>query len=142
MDSCIFCKIVKKELSSYKVYEDENTLAFLDIYPVIEGHTLIIPKKHFENILDIEDEELNNVMKATKKVAELVKKKLNADAINVLHASGVEAGQTVFHIHFHVVPRFKNDGVQMWPHHRAGKIDLKAVHEKLTLDRSDLSVIR
>ena len=111
---CIFCKIIKKEIPSTKVYEDENTFAFLDINPVSEGHTLVIPKKHFESIFDIEKEELKQLIKAAQHVAQM-RKKQGADGVNIIQNNGKTAGQLVDHIHFHVVPRKKGDGLHLFP---------------------------
>ncbi len=112
---CIFCSIVKGELPAYKVYEDEHTFAFLDINPISEGDTLVIPKHHHENLLTASEEDAIMVAKTVKKVANAVKKTFNADGVNILQANGTAAGQSVFHLHFHVVPRKENDGLTLWP---------------------------
>ena len=111
---CVFCKIVKGEIPSKKVYEDGNVIAFLDINPLSEGHTLVIPKKHAENIFDVSEEELSKVMQVVKKIS---KKRLEegAKGVNILQNNGKEAGQLVNHIHFHVVPRNGNDKLRFWP---------------------------
>jgi histidine triad (HIT) family protein len=114
-ENCIFCKIIKGEIPAKKVYEDEKVLAFLDVNPVSRGHTLIIPKKHFENIFDIEEESLKEIINASKKISIFLKEKLNADGVNLLHASGKDAQQSVFHFHLHVVPRYKGDNLDTWP---------------------------
>ncbi len=106
---CIFCKIVDKELPSYKIYENEYVYAFLDINPCAVGHTLIIPKKHFVNIFDMEEQYAAEIFKAAIHVANLLKEKLNADGVNLINNSGKEAHQAVFHFHLHVLPRFKDD---------------------------------
>lgn len=115
MEDCIFCKIVKGELPSYKVYEDEHTLAFLDISPVNHGHTLVIPKKHHSNMEDINQEELNQVIATVKKIGQAVKEKLGAPSYNIGENNDKEAGQIIPHIHFHVIPRFGNDCLKLWP---------------------------
>src|SRR5690625_2609163 len=109
MSDCIFCKIVKGEAKSWKVYEDEHAYAFLDINPVNEYHTLIIPKEHYENIFDISETELLNVMSVLKKVVTLYNEKLGIKNVQIINSSGLEAQQDVFHIHFHIVPRSKGD---------------------------------
>ena len=109
---CIFCKIVKKEIDSAKVYEDENVFVFLDINPVSKGHCLVIPKKHFENIFDINDNILQKVSLAGKNIAEKLKVRLRADGINFLQSNDEVAGQVIFHFHLHVIPRYENDGLK------------------------------
>jgi histidine triad (HIT) family protein len=112
MDSCVFCKIIKGELKSQKVYEDDYVLAFLDINPIHKGHTLVVSKKHYDNIYEIPDEELKKVIVVVKKVAIAIKK-MGADGINVVQNNDEAAGQRVFHIHFHVVPRYKGDRIKI-----------------------------
>lgn len=111
MENCIFCKIVRGEIPSYKVYETEDTLAFLDIKPFSKGHCLVIPKQHSENIFDIGDEDLKNVIVACKHIAEILKEKLNADGIRFSQSNGKVAGQEVMHFHLHVIPRYLNDNL-------------------------------
>lgn len=104
--SCIFCAIAAGEIPSFKVYEDDLVLAYLDINPFAKGHTLVIPKAHSEGLLDTDDETLAEVIKRVKKVAKHIKMKLGADGFNILQNNGEAAGQTVKHLHFHIVPRF------------------------------------
>ncbi len=111
---CIFCKIIKGELPSSKIYEDEKTLAFLDIAPVNQGHALIIPKEHFPNIYETPDEVIAEMMKVAKKVSHAVKDAVRADGVNVTMNNNHAAGQIVFHAHIHVIPRFTNDGFELW----------------------------
>lgn len=112
VENCIFCKIVKGEIKSQKVYEDEETLAFLDINPVNKGHVLVIPKEHYENIFDIPREKLNKVMEIVQKVA-IAQKKIGADGVNIVSNNGKAAEQHVFHLHIHVIPRYYNDGKEL-----------------------------
>ena len=105
MSDCIFCKIIKGELPCYKIYEDEYTLAFLDISKDCYGHTLVIPKKHFENVLDCEEEYLKHTISSVKKIAKHYVDNCGFKGVNILNASGVEAQQSVFHLHFHILPR-------------------------------------
>lgn len=114
MDSCIFCKIVQGEIPSHKIHETETTLAFLDIDPINIGHSLVIPKEHFENIYEIPDEILGDLMKSAKKLAKAIKKGLKADGINVTMNNDHAAGQRVFHLHIHVIPRLHDDGHPIW----------------------------
>lgn len=104
MENCIFCKIVRGEIPSRKIYEDEKVLAFLDISPQSLGHTLVIPKKHFADIYEIDNEELCNLISSVKSISEHVKTVLKSDGIKIVQNNGVSAGQTVFHIHFHIIP--------------------------------------
>jgi len=115
MTDCIFCKIVDSKIPSSKVYEDKDFLAFLDIMPVNKGHVLVIPKKHYVNLFDIPEEVLADLIKIVKKVAGAVKSGVNADGINLMQSNGVPAGQEVMHIHFHIMPRFKEDELKHWP---------------------------
>jgi histidine triad (HIT) family protein len=106
-ETCKFCKIARKELPASSIYEDERTLAFLDTRPMSEGHTLVIPKKHYETIFDVPDEELGYLFKIVKKVASAVKKGVNAEGITIGQHNGRAAGQAVFHLHVHVIPRYE-----------------------------------
>ena len=115
MEDCLFCKIVKGELPSSKLYEDEDTLAFLDLFPVNKGHSLVIPKEHYETIFDIPEDILSKVSSVMKNVADAVKKGVNSEGISIAQSNGKDAGQVIPHIHFHVIPRFKNDGLKLWP---------------------------
>ena len=114
MKDCLFCKIVAGEIPSYKVYEDENFLAFLDINPVNKGHVLIIPKQHSKNILELEDTLAGKIMIVVKKLGNHIKEKLNADGINIISNIDRPAGQIIFHTHIHIIPRFKNDNFPQW----------------------------
>nr|MBP9851547.1 HIT family protein [Candidatus Paceibacterota bacterium] len=107
---CIFCKIIRGEIPSDKVYEDENVFVFLDINPVNKGHTLIIPKKHSTNVYDIEAEDLSNVIKTAQKIAITLKQVLNMDGVNIHMNNEKSGGQAVFHTHIHVIPRYADDG--------------------------------
>lgn len=111
---CIFCKIVGGEIPSYKVYEDDNVLAFLDITPVNPGHTLVIPKKHYENLFDLPEEEAKKLIVAIKKIAPAVLAGTGAKGFNLGLNNGGTAGQIVNHIHFHIMPRFENDDYELW----------------------------
>ena len=128
---CVFCKVVKGELPAYKVYEDEKTLAFLDIYPVYKGHTLVVPKVHTENISDISESDLAAVAATSKKVAKLLKEKLNCDGVNLVQSNGKAASQVIMHFHMHVVPRFVNDGLNLWSHGEKASFNLKEIHAEI-----------
>lgn len=109
MEDCIFCKIVNNEIPSYKIYEDDLVYAFLDISPASKGHVLVIPKKHFKDIFEIEENYLERIVVVGQKIAKKMKEVLNIDAVNLFQASGVHAEQSVFHFHLHVIPREKDD---------------------------------
>jgi histidine triad (HIT) family protein len=118
MVDCIFFKIIEGKAKSWKVYEDESVYAFLDIHPVNEYHTLVIPKQHYENIFDIPEDELINVMTVVKKLVLLYSSKLGIHAVQIINSSGSEAQQDVFHVHFHIVPRKKGDNQDVkWTTH-------------------------
>jgi histidine triad (HIT) family protein len=105
-ENCIFCKIVAKQAPSSILYEDDSVMAFLDIRPLIMGHTLVIPKAHYVDIFDISQKELAAVHLVSRKLAVAVKKATAADGISIIQQNGKAAGQDVFHLHVHVVPRF------------------------------------
>lgn len=106
-ESCIFCKIVRKQAPASIVYEDEVVMVFLDLRPLNIGHTLVIPKAHYVDIFDIPEKELSQVHKVAKQVSFAIKKATNADGISIIQQSGKAAGQDIFHLHVHVVPRFE-----------------------------------
>ncbi len=107
---CIFCKIVKGEVPCNKVYEDDEVFAFLDINPVSAGHTLVIPKEHYENIYDIPEEVLGKIAIVAKRLALVYRDKLGIENVNILNSNGSAAQQDVFHYHMHIIPRRKGDG--------------------------------
>ena len=114
--SCIFCKIVAGEIPSFKVYEDEYTLALLDIHPVAKGHTLVIPKKHATNIFDIESESWAHVTETARVVARKIETALDIGGVNLIMNNREHAGQVIDHPHVHLIPRFVGDGLKHWPH--------------------------
>ena len=115
MNDCVFCKIAQGEIPADKIYEDKNFLAFLDIKPNNPGHALIIPKKHYENLYEMPDEVLSAIAPLIKKLAIAIKKGTGADGINIGMNNESSAGQIVQHAHFHIIPRFANDGLRHWP---------------------------
>jgi histidine triad (HIT) family protein len=110
LETCLFCKIAKKEIPSAIIYEDKDTLAFMDIGPIIKGHALVIPKSHYDPIHDTPDEVLAKLIKICKKIATAQKDGLGAEGCNIIQNNGACSGQEVPHLHFHVIPRFENDG--------------------------------
>ncbi len=115
MTDCIFCKIAAKELPSDVLYEDEDTVAFLDIQPNNPGHTLVIPKAHTRNIFDTEDASLAAVMRTVRKLAPAIRDAVGAGGVNINSNHEPSAGQVVFHLHIHIIPRFADDGYTFWP---------------------------
>lgn len=108
-DNCVFCKILAGVIPSNTVYEDDDFKAILDIAPANKGHVIILAKKHVENVFELPDDLGAKVFPVVKKVATSLKKTLNCDGINVLQNNGPAAGQTVFHLHIHVIPRYDGD---------------------------------
>lgn len=108
-DNCIFCKILADEIPSSVVYEDEDFRAILDINPAARGHVIILPKKHYANLFELPEEEASKIFVVAKKIATAVKKTYQCDGVNILQNNGEASGQTVFHLHVHVIPRFKGD---------------------------------
>ena len=113
-NKCVFCEIIKKQLPSNIIFENDEFLAFSSIEPVSKGHTLLIPKKHFPDIFDFETSSLEKLMGIAQKIAKNLIKKHGATGINLLQANGKDAQQSVFHFHLHIVPRYKNDGLDLW----------------------------
>lgn len=111
MSDCIFCKIINGDIPAAKVYEDEHVLAFLDISQVTKGHTLVIPKVHKENIYELTPEIAENLFKVVPKISNSIKEKFQPIGLNLLNNNGEAAGQSVFHYHLHILPRYgKGDG--------------------------------
>ncbi|QQR83924.1 HIT family protein [Candidatus Peregrinibacteria bacterium] len=109
--TCIFCQIIERKIPSSIVYEDDTVLAFMDIQPVNPGHVLVIPKKHAESVAELDDETMGALNVVCKKVNQALRKSdLKVEGVNHFLADGEAAGQEVFHVHFHVFPRFANDG--------------------------------
>ena len=111
--NCIFCKIINKEIPSKTIYEDDLVIAILDLSQATYGHTLVMPKKHYANIYEIDDDTLAHLIKVVKELAIKLKNKLHADGINILNNNDEAAGQTVMHYHIHILPRYKNDDLNI-----------------------------
>lgn len=134
MENCIFCKIINGQMPSYKIYEDEFTYAFLDIACDAVGHTLVIPKKHCTNVLDCDNEYLAHTMSAVKKIANHYVNECGYEGVNIINASGESAQQSVFHLHFHIIPRKKGDRMDLFPLKDKLDINLSDVCDKLKLN--------
>jgi len=113
-EDCLFCKIISGEVPSYTLYEDKDVKVFLDIFPVSKGHSLIIPKKHYDQITDVPVEEMD-FLKKLPVISEKLKEVTGATGLNVVQSNGSDAGQVVGHVHFHLIPRFPEDGVMKFP---------------------------
>jgi len=132
MDNCIFCKIVKGEIPAYKVYEDESYIAILDINPAAYGHTLVIPKAHFADVYEVDEEYGAKLLPVLKKAAEAVKEVTGAQGVNILQNNGAVAGQTVMHYHAHIIPRVAGDGLNFsWIPKNPSKQFMAEMTEKL-----------
>ena len=110
---CLFCKIIAGEIPSTRVYEDERTVAFMDINPATRGHLLVVPREHTRDLLSIGPEDLDAVLRSAQKLASVVPERLGADGVNLLNSCGRAAWQTVFHLHIHVIPRYAGDPLRL-----------------------------
>ena len=120
---CVFCKIVAGEIPSFTLFEDEMTLAFMDINPANEGHALVIPKEHSADLYSISDESLTNTVATAKRVASALSRALNPDGLNLVQCNGPAAAQSVMHFHVHVLPRVTDDRLAMNWGLKLGDID-------------------
>ena len=120
---CVFCKIVAGEIPSFKLFEDEATLAFMDINPANEGHALVIPKAHTPDLCTVSDEALARTAMTAKRVAAALARALNPDGLNLVQCNGAAAAQSVMHFHMHVLPRIRDDGLAMNWGLKLGDID-------------------
>lgn len=131
-EDCIFCKIVAGEIPCFKLYEDEHTLAFMDINPANRGHALVIPKAHTPNLLESPDETLAVTVATARKVARAVQMTVNPDGLNLVQANGPGAAQSVFHLHMHVIPRFTGDNLMLnWGISPGDMDEIKALSERI-----------
>lgn len=137
MEKTIFEKILDKEIPSYKIYEDDYVYAFLDVFPIAKGHTLVIPKKHFRNILDCDTETAARIGSVLPKLANVIKNSFGADGINIFQNNEEFAGQSVFHLHFHIVPRYENKEVNFdnlevkWPPQKVSQEEFEEIQNTI-----------
>lgn len=116
-ENCIFCKIVNGQIPSEAIYEDEDFKVIMDISPAAKGHAILLTKKHYENLFELEEDIASKALPVVRKVALAMKEELSIDGLNILQNNGEAAGQTVFHFHIHLIPRGKEDQVKLtWPH--------------------------
>lgn len=136
MSDCQFCDIVAGEAPATRLYEDEQVVAFLDIAPVAGGHTLVVPKDHYETLTDMPAGEVGALFERVRTVAGAIEAAFDLDGLNVVQSNGAAAGQEVFHAHVHLLPRYENDDVQVrWP---AGKLTEGKAYELATSIRAEL----
>lgn len=132
MANCLFCKILAEEIPAARVLENTDFIAFLDIAPAKPGHILIVPKKHYENLLDFPPEMGTALLQTIQQVGAAQMKALGAEGFNVLQNNFPAAGQEVFHVHWHVVPRFTKDGLMHWPQGAYASLEeMQAVQQKI-----------
>ncbi len=135
MSDCLFCKIVRKEIPAFIVYENGKTIAFLDIKPVNPGHLLVVPKTHYPDFASTPDDAVADVAAAARKLAAATVKSIGADGFNIGVNNGRAAGQLIDHMHLHVMPRFNGDGYELWhgKAYPAGEMERTAqkIHEAL-----------
>ena len=133
MNDCVICKLVSNELPSWVVYEDENVICFLPLEVEAFGHTIIAPKLHYADLFSVSAECLGVLFAIIQKVALHYQTALSSTGINLLHASGASAGQSVPHLHFHLIPRFDEDGLDAWPTFPKTQQDKDELLKKLRL---------
>jgi len=134
-DDCIFCQIVAGEAPATIVDSDELTVAFMDINPATRGHTLVVPRAHYADLAEIPDDELATCVQAARRLAERAVERLEADGVNLLNAQGRAAWQTVFHFHFHVIPRYEGDPLRLpWTPGPGDPDEIAAAAERLQGD--------
>jgi len=131
MDNCIFCQIVSRKSPAKIIYENENVICFLPKKIEVYGHTLVVPKKHYADLYDIPADILCELVKVAQKLTLEYKQKINATGTNLMHASGKDGQQSVFHFHFHLLPRFKDDGLDTWPNLAKIEVDRDELLKKL-----------
>ena len=130
---CVFCKIVNGEIPSYKIYETDNVMAFLDISQNTKGHTLVIPKKHIESIFDLDEQIGRDLFEAVIKTTNILKNKLGFKDVNLLNNNGSLAGQVVNHYHIHIIPRYGNDECYFKESpHEPNFEELASLHKQIT----------
>ena len=141
-DDCIFCKIAAGEIPSRKIYEDKDLIAIMDLNPTSKGHSLIIPKEHCTNIYDIDEDIAAKVMKTAKKLATKMTVALNCDGFNLLQNNGETAGQTMFHFHMHLIPRYKDADNNMLKFTSVSFSDeeMDAIRDQIIKDYVDLRI--
>lgn len=132
-DDCIFCKLANGDIPTNVVYEDDDFTVIMDAAPATKGHSLILPKNHYANIFELDEEIAGKTFKLAKKLAGVMTEKLSCDGFNIVQNNGETAGQTVFHFHMHLIPRYENDGQKiLWDPTNPSKEEQAEILEKLT----------
>ena len=132
MNGCIFCKIIKGEIPSAKIYESKDIISFLDIAPANKGHALVMPRQHYESFADVPEKITNELIEVIKKIGKAQKKSLGAGGFNILLNDAKIAGQEIPHSHMHIIPRFANDGLKfIWPQKKYTEGELDQYLEKI-----------
>jgi histidine triad (HIT) family protein len=133
-ENCLFCKIIEGKIPASKIYEDDKVVAFLDIYPVNKGHSLVVPKSHSRNLVEDEDKDLAATIIVVKKISKAILSVTGAQGINIQVNCGNAAGQTIIHTHFHLIPRFEGDGLKLWAGKKYEVNEEKIIKEKIIED--------
>ncbi len=132
-DDCIFCKLANGIIPTNSIYEDDDFKVILDASPAAKGHALILPKEHFDNLYETDDAVAEKILPLAKKIAKQMKEKLHCDGVNVLQNNEVAAGQTVFHLHVHLIPRTTgDDAILEWNHLELSDEEMKEIKDKLS----------
>lgn len=131
MKDCLFCKIIKGEVSANKIYENDKVVVFLDINPVNLGHNLVVSKEHYKDFLSAPDEVLKEMIITMKKIAKAMTGALDLEGFNIEQNNGSVAGQVIPHLHFHIIPRYKDDGLRHWQGKKYKEGEIKKVAEKI-----------
>jgi|CXWL01.1.fsa_nt_gi histidine triad (HIT) family protein len=131
MEDTIFMKIIRREVPADIVYEDADTIAFLDVKPTAPGHMLVVPKKPVRNIFDVDDDTLAAVMRTVRKISPAVRDAVGAHGVHINSNHGSAAGQIVFHLHFHIIPRHDRNEFSFWPQHEYPKSSAAVLAEKI-----------
>jgi len=134
MDNCKFCQIINRQIPSWIVYENEKVICFLPQKLEVYGHTLIMPKQHYADLYDVPEDVLCELIKVSKKITIVYKDKINSTGMNLMHASGIDGQQSVFHFHIHLLPRFKDDKLNTWPNLPKIETNKNELLEKLQFD--------
>jgi len=133
MEDCIFCQIVDAKAPAKVVFENENVICFMPMDVEVYGHTLVVPKRHYEDLYDVPADMLSELIKVSQKLTLEYRSLIGATGMNIMHASGKDGQQSVFHFHFHLLPRFKNDGINTWPDLPEIQIDRDELWQKLRM---------
>lgn len=131
-EDCIFCKIINGDIPSNTIYENSEFKVIMDASPATKGHVLILPKEHFDDIYDIDAETAGRLFQLASVVARALKEALHCDGLNILQNNGTIAGQTVFHFHMHLIPRYKGDTVTLkWEEHSSEDLDMEKIRQDI-----------